>query len=231
MSDIFSGFKPAALDFLKELSENNTKEWFATRKPEYEKLIKQPSLALIAVMNERFEDLGVPYVSTPKTSMFRIHRDTRFSKNKAPYKTNIGLFFPFVLHKSDNRPVESPGLYVHIEPNELFIAGGLYMPMPEQLREIRERISVQWRELAAIIQHPIFLNEFPDGLQGERLQRVPRGYPSDHPAADFLRMKQYLVSRKLTQGEIFTEQIIDTIEAKSLALVPLLEYCTESLSL
>lgn len=229
MMEHYIGFTPATIEFLSQLRENNTKEWFAERKPDYERLVKQPSLSLIAVMNERFEDLGVPFISTPKASMFRIHRDTRFSKNKAPYKTNIGLFFPYIRRKTENRPIEAPGLYIHIDSTEMFIGGGLYMPMPEQLRGIRERISEEWKEFGEIITHPIFLNEFSEGLRGERLQRVPRGFPSDHEAGELLKMKQYLVTCKLTEGQVFTEQIIDIIEAKSLALAPLLEYFVEAI--
>lgn len=229
MLENYSVFTPASIDFLSQLRENNTKEWFAERKSDYEQLVKQPSLSLISVMNERFEDLGVPYISSPKASMFRIHRDTRFSKNKAPYKTNIGLFFPYIRQKTEKKPIEAPGLYVHIEPNEMFIGGGLYMPTPEQLRAIRERIADEWKDLEAIIKHPLFLNEFPDGLRGEQLQRIPRGFPADHAAGDLLRLKQYLVMCTLNQGQIFTEQIIDVIEAKSLALAPLLEYFVEAI--
>lgn len=228
MHSNFLGFTPATIEFLNELSKNNTKEWFTEHKSDYEKFVKQPSLSLIDVMNERFEDLHIPYLSTPKISMFRIYRDIRFSKNKEPYKTNIGLFFPYV-KKTQNRPVESTGIYLHLDPTEIFLVGGLYMPLPDQLRGIRERISDEWQAFEAIVKHPVFLGAFPDGLKGETLQRVPRGYPADHPAADLLRMKQYIVSCKVTEGEIFTEQIIDTIEAKSIAVAPLLEYLDEAM--
>ena len=229
MSNHVSGFTSATVNFLSELSKNNNRDWFNEHKSDYEKYVKEPSLALIDVMNDRFDDLGVPYISTPKASMFRIYRDTRFSKNKDPYKTNIGLFFPYVRQKSENRPVEAPGIYLHIDANEVFIAGGLYMPLPDQLRAIRERISDESKEFLSIVKKPRFLQEFPAGLTGDTLQRVPRGFAADHPNADLLKMKQYLVSSQVNQEEIFTEQIIDTIEAKSLALAPLLTYFEEAI--
>mgnify|MGYP000600212678 CR=1 FL=1 len=124
MSLYFSGFTPAALQFLEDLAKNNTREWFAEHKPDYEHLLKNPSLGLVDVMNERFEDLGLAFVSTPKASLFRIHRDTRFSKDKSPYKTNCGISFPYHARRQDGTAVNSPGLYLHIAPQELFVAGG-----------------------------------------------------------------------------------------------------------
>ncbi len=230
MASHFSGFTPATVNFLRDLKSNNVKSWFDAHKSDYEKYVKEPSLALIATMNERFADLGVPYISTPKASMFRIYRDVRFSKNKDPYKTNIGLFFPFSHKNLDNRPVEAPGVYLHIDPDEIFIGGGLHMPMPEQLRSIRERIADEWKDLEAITKSPKFLSEFPKGLRGESLQRVPRGYAQDHPAADLLKLKQFGASAKISEKEIATEQIIDIIESKSLTIAPLLVFLAEALT-
>lgn len=230
MSLYFSGFTPAALQFLEDLAKNNTREWFAEHKPDYEHLLKNPSLGLVDVMNERFEDLGLAFVSTPKASLFRIHRDTRFSKDKSPYKTNCGISFPYHARRQDTTAVNSPGLYLHIAPQELFVAGGLYMPMPEQLKAIRERIADEWQILESILRQPMFMAEFPSGLHGEMLKNIPRGYEKDHPGEQYLRLKQYLVECPLRPEAIFTEQIIDIIEAKSIAIAPLLQYLTEAIS-
>ena len=229
MSLYFSGFTPEALEFLSELAQNNTKEWYDAHKPMYEKLLKNPSLGLLDVMSERFEDLGLAYLSTPKVSLFRQHRDTRFSNNKNPYKTNYGMHFPYYHHATKTKPINAPGLYIHIEPKQMFMGGGLYMPMPESLKLIRERIADEWQILEAIVENPLFKAEFPRGLYGESTSRVPRGYEQDHPGAQYLKLKQFLVECTLKEEELYTEQIIDIIEAKSLALAPLLEYITEAL--
>src|SRR5262249_52441776 len=125
-------------------------------------------------------------VASPKTSMYRIYRDTRFSENKAPYKTHVAAVFP-----TRGLPKhEGAGLYFHISPDEVWIGGGMYMPQPQQLLAVREHIAANVRQLRASVESPAFRRKV--ALDGEKLTRVPRGFPKDHEAAEYLRYRHFL---------------------------------------
>lgn len=226
MNPHFSGFLRGCFDFLRDLRQNNNREWFAAHKSDYERLLREPAKLLIAVMAERFEMLELPFEADARRSMFRINRDTRFSKDKSPYKTNVGVLFPY--DDGAGRAVERPGIYLHIEPERCFIGGGLYMPSPQQLRAIRARIDSDSQLLVAATSFPEFTEEFPNGLQGEKLRLAPAGYDRAHPAAEFLRMKQFFTSCETPESVLVTEEIIDVLERKAFALAPLCEFLGEA---
>lgn len=226
MTSHFSGFPRECFDFLRELRENNNRDWFAAHKSDYEHLLREPAKLLIAVMAERFTMLELPFEADSRRSMFRINRDTRFSKDKSPYKTNVGIIFPYV--EGAAKPVERSGMYLHIESGQNFVAGGLYMPMPAQLKAIRARINHEWELLGAATSFMEFTEEFPSGLQGEKLRLVPAGYDRDHPGAHYLRMKQYITSCEIPESVLITEEIIDVLERKAFALAPLCEFLGEA---
>jgi uncharacterized protein (TIGR02453 family) len=126
-------------------------------------------------------------VVDPQKAIYRIYRDTRFSADKTPYKTQVSAFFvPRGMQKAS-----AAGLYFHVDASEVLIAGGLYMPGPPELRAVRARLADHWRELAAVVERRQFKEMF-GGLQGEKLSRAPQGYAPDHPAIEYLRYKQYL---------------------------------------
>jgi uncharacterized protein (TIGR02453 family) len=224
----FSGFPLAGLDFLTGLKQNNTREWFGQNKAVYENNLKQPAQALIAIMDIRFHELELPYRADSRRSLFRIHRDTRFSKDKSPYKTNLGISFDFSAQPTQRGITEKPGLYLHIEPGSHFVAGGLYMPASPQLKSIRLLLDTEWEILEQALHYPLFQEEFPNGLQGEKLRNIPKGFEQDHPAAEYLKLKQFLVSAPLTDDQIRTEEIIDILERKAMAMAPLLDFLSSA---
>jgi uncharacterized protein (TIGR02453 family) len=125
----------------------------------------------------------------PRGSIFRIYRDTRFSKDKTPYKTNIAASFRL---RGTQAPIENPGLYVGVEPGEIFVGGGLYMPSGDQLKKIRKRIVEDPEAFLAIVKNRTFRTSL-GGIQGDTLQRAPLGYAPDHPMIEYLKHKQFYV--------------------------------------
>ena len=188
----FSAFPTEGLKFLRSLKRHNNREWFQKHKDIYEHSIKGPMEDLISALAGDFARFAPEMVATPKASAYRIYRDTRFSKDKSPYKTHVAAIFP----REGLSKHEGAGFYLHISPSELLIAGGLYMPMPEDLNAVRRRIAEDPASLRKVIGAAQFKRLF-GSVDGERLSRVPKGFSADHPAADYLKFKQYLVARTL----------------------------------
>ncbi len=213
------------LDFFMNLKTNNNKEWFSANKSAYEKSVKAPVAQLLGIMSEKFSALGMPLVSDPKVSTFRINRDIRFSANKEPYKTNMGLLFPFSPVHSLVRDMTAPCFYFHIEPGAShFVAGGLHMPTAEILKRIRDKIVDDYEELETILNNKALKKEYPVILDGERLKRVPRGFPADHPKEEWLRLKEYILYCELDEKTILSGSLPDILARKAAAMLPFLEY-------
>src|SRR5437867_12901245 len=133
----FSGFPKEGLRFIRSLKRNNNREWFQEHKGIYEESLKRPMADLIALMAAEFQKFAPEMVASPKASAYRIYRDTRFTNDKSPYKTHIAAVFP----RNGLGKHEGAGFYLHIDPSELLIGGGLYMPLPEHLSSVRQKIS------------------------------------------------------------------------------------------
>jgi uncharacterized protein (TIGR02453 family) len=190
MTNGFGGFPPEALKFLRQLKLNNNREWFLAHKDIYELKVKAPMTELVLVLGQAIHQYAPELVVNPKRAIYRIYRDIRFSPDKRPYKTHVAaIFVPREVPKNSGAC-----LYFHIEPAEVLIAGGVYMPDPATLRTLRQHISANWENLRAITNQRGFQKLF-GSLQGERLVRAPMGFPADHPAIDVLRQKQFYVSR------------------------------------
>src|SRR5262252_5296237 len=159
----FSAFPKESLQFLRSLKRNNNREWFNRHKTEYETYVKRPMEELIAALAADFQRFAPEMVATPKASAYRIYRDTRFSKDKSPYKTHVAAVFP----RQGLGKHEGAGLYVHIDPAEVFVGGGLYMPLPEDLALVRSRIAGSAAEFAGIVENRKFLKLFGK-LRGEQ---------------------------------------------------------------
>jgi len=184
-------FTSQSLRFLRALKRNNRREWFAAHRDDYEAHVRQPMTDIIARLAEDLRGFGPEYVANPKTSMYRIYRDIRFSENKAPYKTHVAANFP-----TRGLPKhEGAGLYFHVSVDEVWIGGGMYAPQPPQLHAVREHIAANSRRLRALVESPAFRRDVGT-LEGERLQRVPRGFPKDHEAAEYLKFRQFLAGRE-----------------------------------
>ena len=190
MSDRFTRFSPKAIAFLRALKRNNDREWFRARKEQYEELLRAPMIALLGRLAGDLRTFAPELVSDPRVSLYRIYRDTRFSPDKRPLKTHVAAHFP------DRRMPrkQGAGLYLHVAPEEVWIGGGLYAPETSDLAAIRECLASQHRRFRKIVEAPVFRRTV-GALEGERLQRVPRGFAPDHPAAEFLRYRQFLAGR------------------------------------
>ena len=191
MSAQVSSFSPDALAFLRALKRHNDREWFKPRKERYETLLHAPMIALIERLAVDLRRFAPEVVASAKTSMYRIYRDTRFSENKAPYKTHVAAVFP----PRGLPKHQGAGLYFHVSPTEVWIGGGMYGPDTAQLQAVREHIAANLKRLRTIVESPAFRRTVGP-LEGERLQRVPRGFAKDHPAVEFLRYRQFLAGRQ-----------------------------------
>lgn len=180
-------FAPEALAFLRALKRNNRREWFHARRGDYDRLLHAPMQAAIVRFGDEFRSFAPELMADPKRSVYRIWRDTRFSGDKRPLKTNVAAVFP---HRSGTRH-SSAGLYFEVSSEWVFAGGGLYMPESQGLHRIRERIAEDPGAFARIVQAPAVVA--CGGLKGETLKRVPRGFAADHPAAEHLKRKQFLI--------------------------------------
>ena len=187
MSTTAPRFSAKSLAFLRALRRNNDREWFKARKDRYEHVLREPMIALIERLADDFRAFAPDLVATPRASLYRIYRDTRFSEDKTPLKTHISAVFPCRgLQKH-----QGAGLYLEVDPRWVWVGGGMYAPDTSQLQAVREHIFANVRRLRAIVESPSF-RKTVGRLEGEQLQRVPRGFPKDHQAADYLRFRQFL---------------------------------------
>jgi uncharacterized protein (TIGR02453 family) len=194
----FSGFRPAAVEFLVELAQNNDRAWFQPRKAEYEALLKRPLEALCAALADEFARRDLPLRADPARSPFRIYRDVRFSKDKSPYKTHLGADFPWVEGGTAER--RGPGAYFHLAPGEIYAGGGMWHPEPAQLAAWRRLVDAQPERVHAALDDAAFVARF-GAVGGETLTRVPQGFAKDHPESELLRHKDVTFGRRLGDEE------------------------------
>jgi uncharacterized protein (TIGR02453 family) len=215
----FPGFPAQALEFLGALEENNRREWFEPRKHIYEEQVRAPMLELVAALNARMSSFAPDFVREPERAVYRIYRDLRFSPDKTPYKTHIAAVFTrrgFEKHAG-------AGYYFSVSPTEIEVAGGVYMPSPEELRAIRLHIIENHAEFNRILDRPA-LHKTMGVLQGEELCRVPKGFPGDHPATSLVRHKQWLLWRMLDPALATTPKLFVEILTRFRALAPFIDF-------
>jgi uncharacterized protein (TIGR02453 family) len=215
-------FPAAGLSFLRKLKRNNRREWFLQHKETYEETVHQPMIALVNALAPEFARFAPEIAANPKVSLYRIYRDTRFSKDKSPYKTHTAAGFS---HRGLGKN-EGAGFYLHITPSEFLIGGGLYRPDPEDLAAVRHHIALHYKRLTSIVNARAFRRLF-GGISGEQLVRVPRGFPADHPAADYLRHRQFLASRLMPSEIVTTPQFGGIVLETFRALHPFLRFLNE----
>jgi uncharacterized protein (TIGR02453 family) len=222
----FRGFPEEGLQFLRRLKRNNNRRWFQARKEEYKELVRFPMECLIASLAQRMADVAPEIEFHPKRSIFRIYRDTRFSKNKTPYKTNIAASFELRGRKSI---LDSPGLYLGIEPGEIYAGGGLYMPAGPQLKAIRNAMVADPDAWLAIAEDKQFVRRY-EGIEGEKLVHAPLGYPKDHPMIEYLRYKQFYAGKVLDESACLTPRFLGTVEKVFRDILPLVRWLARSVS-
>ena len=219
MATGFAGFPPETLKFLRQLKRNNNREWFLAHKDIYEEKVKAPLIDLVLALGGAMQSFAPELAVDPKRSIYRIYRDIRFSSDKRPYKTHMAaLFAPRGIPKHGGA-----SLYFHIEPSELIVAGGVYMPDAAALRAIRQHIAEHWDTLRGIMNQKTFKKLFGK-LEGECLVRPPLGFPADHPAIDLLRHKQFYVgvteAPKLAEGPKLFPRLLTLFAA----MIPLIRF-------
>lgn len=219
----FDGLPKEGIDFLRKLKKNNNREWFTRHKSEYEEQLKLPMQSLIAALRGPISKIAPEIEVNPKKSMFRIHRDTRFSKNKEPYKTNVAAIFHPRGHWQ-----QSAGYYLHIEPGEIFLGGGIYMPESDRLKKIRAGIASRGDEFLRIVHSASFKKVF-GAVEGERLQRVPTGYPADHPMGEWLKYKSLYTSTTLPESACYSADFVKKIVSAYKEMVPFVRFLNEAL--
>ncbi|MEM6320067.1 MAG: DUF2461 domain-containing protein [Bacteroidota bacterium] len=210
--------QPELFQFLHELKENNNRPWFNEQKPRFldlEKDLKAFGKVLEAEMTK--------HDAVEPVKMYRIYRDVRFSKNKAPYKLNrSGSFVRATKWRRG-------GYYFHIEPSNSFVAGGFWGPNKEDLKRIRAEIAVDAQPLRDIINDEVFVKTFGE-LKGDQLKTAPRDYSKDHPNVDLLRYKQYLLIRNFTDEEVVANDFLQQLNQSFMAMRPFLDYMSEVLT-
>jgi uncharacterized protein (TIGR02453 family) len=218
-------FGADGLAFLRGLKRNNRRAWFQPRRDQFDRAVRAPMLAIIEQLAVDLRPIAPEIVVDLKTAIYRIYRDTRFSENKTPYKTHIAANFPWRgLPKH-----EGAGLYFHVSPDEVWIGGGMYAPQTSQLQAVREHIAANHRRLRSIVESAGFKRTI-GVLEGEQLHRVPRGFPKDHAAADFLRYRQFLAGRELPPAVAATARFYPSIVDTFRVIVPLIRFLNEPLT-
>ena len=215
----FTGFRPEALQFLVDLSANNERSWFQPRKADYERLLKEPLQALCLALAERFSTRSIPLSVDPKRSPFRIYRDVRFSKDKSPYKTNIGAEFPLIGDGAASTGSHGVGGYFHLSPGEIFAGGGMWHPEPATLAAWRQAVQDRNRDVHDALDEPGFVATFGT-LNGERFKRVPAGAPADHPDVELLKLKQLAFGRPLSDREVKSARLPDLMADTFVSALP-----------
>ncbi|HVN03164.1 MAG TPA: DUF2461 domain-containing protein [Bryobacteraceae bacterium] len=215
----FPGFPAEAITFYRGLARHNTREWFQPRKQIYEEKVKAPMLELVAQLNQAMMHFAPDYVTDPGKAVYRIYRDTRFSPDKTPYKTHIAASFA-------RRGLEKhggAGYYFSVSHAEVEVGGGIYMPPAPALLAVRTHIARHHAEFRRITASST-VQRLLGPLQGEQLSRVPKGFCAEHPAADLVRFKQFLLFTTLDATLITTPRLHVELEKRFRALAPFLEF-------
>ncbi|MYH59773.1 MAG: DUF2461 domain-containing protein [Boseongicola sp. SB0675_bin_26] len=221
---------PELFRFLRELRENNNREWFADNKPRFREAVQLPMIGFVEAMAPWLAENAPAFVADTRLnggSLFRIYRDTRFSADKTPYKTNVGCHFR---HRA-GKDAHAPGFYVHIAPDEVFFGGGIWAPPTPVLNRIRDAIVIDPGRWRAIQRMPAFTKVLGGLSAAESLKNAPRGYPDDHPCLEDLKRKSLYAAASCTEAQVCAADFPDRVTEAFAALAPLLEFMVNALGL
>jgi uncharacterized protein (TIGR02453 family) len=230
----FNGFRPTALAFLRALKKNNRREWFEAHRDTFEREIKAPLKTFIEDLDVRFATAAPEFVGDPKSSLFRIHRDIRFSKDKSPYKTHAAFW---IFHRAPGRGVGQTvdggaGFYFHLEPGSSLVAAGLWMPPRPKLQRVRDAIADDPRSWERVVLNRAFVRRF-GGLTeddpGVLLKRLPRGYAPGHPAERWLRFNSFTASRALSDTDVQSPKLAAMVMRDFTAMIPFARWLNRAL--
>ena len=217
-------FTADTFDFLRELRENNDRAWFAQNKHRYETAVRDPTLKFISAFGAKLAKISPHLVADPRPvggSLFRIYRDTRFSRDKSPYKIHIGIHF---FHERAKKAPSVPGFYLHLQPGESFAAAGIWHPDPAALEQLRRSIaadSPEWRDLRK--------SKLP--IEGRSLKRPPRGYPADHRYVEDLKRTDFVTSIRLDEAQLLSPKFTSDFAAACKKMSPMVRFAIRALHL
>lgn len=217
-------FSEGFFRFLRDLQANNDRAWFQANKARYETEVRQPMLAFIMALSDPLRRVNPHFVADPRPvggSMFRIVRDTRFSKDKSPYKTHVGAQFR---HSECPKDVHAPGFYLHLEPGGCFMGAGLWHPDPESLWKVRDRIAHDTKAWQTIRKSGL-------EIHGEALKRVPQGFEADHVFAEDLKLKDFYTDEPLEERDACAPDFLQRYADNCRRNLPLMAFLTQALDL
>lgn len=214
------------LKFLKDLKKNNNRPWFDKNKSSYT-TAKENIEEVVGQILKGFDKIDKEVAQLEaKSCLFRIYRDVRFSKDKSPYKTNMGAWM-----NRGGKKVENAGFYFHCEPGQAFVAGGYYMPQPPALNKIRQEIDYNFDEWKKIINNKNFKKYFTKGVDGiEILSRPPKGYDDSNPAIEFLKMKSFVVRHPFTDAELQSKSLVKEVLKTYEAMKPFVDFLNHAVA-
>jgi uncharacterized protein (TIGR02453 family) len=218
---------PSALfTFLRELRANNDRDWFAENKQRYERDVRDPAVELVARLHRPLARTAPMLNVAPKAhngSVMRIYRDTRFGKNKQPYKTNVGIS---LRHQAGN-DVHAPGIYIHLDPDECFLGAGCWRPEPAVLAAIRARIDAQPAAWKRAKNQKTFRQHYQ--FAGDQLKTSPRDYPSDHPLIEDLRRKDFIATAPISHRQMTGDAIVELLVERIKQARPLMRFLCDAI--
>ena len=227
MTTAATGFGPGLFDFLAELELNNRRDWFEANRQRYESELREPAFDLIRAVRPRLAKISPAITARDAKvggSLMRIHRDVRFSADKAPYKTNVGIQFR---HRA-GKDVHAPGYYIHLSLDHCFFGAGSWMPDRDALAAYREAIAEHdkaWNKLARRYQ------KTPWRIDGDKLKRPPRGWSADHPMIEEIKRKHFIAVRDFTQEEALSNEFPTTIAKWCKETAPLMQFLCHAAAL
>ena len=215
--------QPATLTFLTQLRDHNEKPWFDAHRDAYE-TARQDFLEFVSDVMKAATSLEPALGGQlAKDCVYRIFRDVRFSNNKTPYKSHFSAYF-----SRGGRKWDGAGYYMHVEPGKVMVGGGLWMPQPALLKAVRQDIDYDFESFSKIVSGKIFRKYFPAGITGEKLQKLPQGYDTDNPAAEFLKQKSFIVSHNLADEALHVKDAVKNITAVFAVMKPFVDFLNHS---
>ncbi len=221
----FPGFPAEGMAFLRELKKHNDREWFTPRKGAFEETVRNPAIELVSALHREMLRFAPDYVGEPAKCVYRIYRDTRFSKDKTPYKTYVSAL---LLRNGFDKYTGGAAYYFAVSPETIEVAGGVYTPDRDVLLTVRQHIADHHKEFRKTFETAKIRKLFGE-LQGESLTRIPKGFDADHPAADLIRRKQYLLDTKLDPKLATTPKLFTELAARIEAMTPFIEFLNRPL--
>ena len=218
-SSKFQGFPAESIAFLRDLKENNNRDWFAPRLESYRELVRVPMLALIHALHVAMLRFAPAYVGEPARCLYRVYRDTRFSKDKTPYKTHAAALF----RRNSLAKNAGAGFYFAISPEEVAVGGGIYAPSPASLLVVRQHIAANTKSFRSTFEAKT-VRRLMGELEGEQAVRVPKGFHAEHPAADLLRHKRLILYKTLSPDVATGPRLFREIVTRFEAMTPFVEF-------